>query len=396
MAFVKRVYIGSTVPAYFLFWSLGGITSCSSTIESETKIRLTFERWKHCCAEQRNLFDQFGLSENDISMSDGILLNKLRRKLEALNVSDFHGLISPGLTCYLNCVLQVLFMTEEFRDRIKSCSESATILDIYLKDLFITLEKTQPEHIMFRGRLDHKTLCCKCETVNTEPGFFWMLPLSIKDPHQIYSVDKGFDDFFSKEKVSGENKMYCDKCKAKQSAIVMCEMTQPPEVLTLLLKRFYYDSDLKCNVKIDCEAEIPFTLTTKECNYDLYAMVKHYGTLTAGHYIALIYSSQTKEWYSFNDERVKLKTHVMVSEKTYLRSRSSYLLMYMKRSKISENSSENEGEMPDVEANVSLTNELMDSSCDRGSKDDYKTVVKTLPSKPHLSPNSPKISRQHF
>ncbi|KAJ0006291.1 hypothetical protein NQD34_013564 [Periophthalmus magnuspinnatus] len=331
-------------------------------------------------------------------MSHGIV-DILRQKLGELHISDFYGLVSPGLTCYLNSVLQVLFMTEEFRDRIKRCGEDATILDIHLKYLFTSLEKNMArthkitqilgianvyeqrdaaeyfEKILrqtcpqaskiFKGELNHMTICCMCNARNNAPDFFWILPLSIKDPHQTYRVDKGFEDFFSKEKVSGENKIYCAHCDKSQDAIVMCEMMQPPEVLSLLLKRFHYDSELKRNIKVKCEAEVPLMLKIKDYTYELYAMVKHYGNLTGGHYIAFIYSFQTKEWYDFNDERVKLKRNY-ISGKPYLRSRSSYLLMYMKRSRNPENISER----PDAEAeetHAAMANEVMETSCNRES-----------------------------
>lgn len=42
--------------------------------------------------------------------------------------SDHYGLISPGLTCYLNSVLQVLFMTEDFRDKIKRFVKTLVVL----------------------------------------------------------------------------------------------------------------------------------------------------------------------------------------------------------------------------------------------------------------------------
>lgn len=276
-----------------------------------------------------------------------------RKKLDTLNISDFHGLISPGLTCYLNSVLQVLFMTEEFRDRIKSNSQDAPMLDLQLKDLFTSLERKRTrthdiakilginnvyeqrdaaeyfEKILrvispkaskiFKGQLNHMTKCYECQNRSDAPGFFWILPLSIKDPHQTYRVDNGLEDFFCIEKVDGENKMHCAKCDKKQDAIIMCEMMQLPDVLTLLLKRFHYDYELKRNVKLNCEAEVPLILESKGFTYDLYAMVKHYGNLSGGHYVAHINSVQTKEWYCFDDERVKLKRISLVPGKGVLR-----------------------------------------------------------------------------
>lgn len=311
-------------------------------------------------------------------MSHGIA-KTLRNKLETLDISDFHGLISPGLTCYLNSVLQVLFMTEEFRDRIKRCSQEVRPLDTHLKDLFTTLERnrtkthavtqilgivdvyeqrdaaeyfekilrlTNPKASkLFKGELKHMIECDMCKNRSDARGFFWILPLSITDPYQTYRVNKGLEDFFTTEKVDGENQMYCAQCDKKQETNIMCEMTEPPDVLTLLLKRFHHDYELKRNVKLNCEAEVPLVLQIKDCIYDLYALVKHYGNLSGGHYVAYIYSVQTKEWYCFDDERVKLKRNYLVSGKTFLRSFSAYLLMYMKRRRNPENTAENKEEV---------------------------------------------------
>ncbi|CAL9694650.1 unnamed protein product [Knipowitschia caucasica] len=349
-----------------------------------------------------------------------------RRELDKINISDFYGLISPGLTCYLNCILQVLFMTEEFRARIKRCNDDATALDKRMKCLFTALEKNQARthdiarilgiadvyeqrdaaeyfekmlclmnpHAskIFKGGLEHTTTCCTCKSRNNALGFFWILPLSIKDPYGTYIVEKGFEDYFRKEKVSGENKIYCGTCDEKQDAIVMCEMTQPPEILTLLLKRFHYNSYLQGNVKVDCEAQVPLVLHIKDCTYDLYALVKHYGQLTGGHYVALIYSSQTKEWYSFNDETVRLERKYML-KKTYLRSRSSYLLMYKKRSRNPENRNtrDDDAEVEEKSSNKLLERNYQRQNTLKTSESKVHTVA-PLPSKSH--PQSPETRRR--
>lgn len=45
--------------------------------------------------------------------------------------TDYCGLNSPGLTCYLNSVLQVLFMTEDFCEAVEGFATSAQILLIH-------------------------------------------------------------------------------------------------------------------------------------------------------------------------------------------------------------------------------------------------------------------------
>ncbi|XP_034532865.1 ubiquitin carboxyl-terminal hydrolase 47-like [Notolabrus celidotus] len=298
------------------------------------------------------------------------LVKLFRKKLYSLNIADHHGLKSPGLTCYLNCILQVLFMTEDFREAVKRCSsEDSTAIDSHLADLFSALEKkmsrthgiirklgignvyeqrdaaeyfekilcrTSPEASqMFKGQLNHRTKCLKCAETNNTRGSFWFLPLAVEDPcRQIFSVEKGLETFFKGEKVCGENKIFCNRCNKKQDEEFGCDIAQSPEVLTLLLKRFSFDDKCGRYIKLHCKVEVPKTLQIADCTYDLYALVDHFGDLTGGHYTALIKSFETQGWYRFNDDIVSGVRHaVFGAEDECLRSRTAYLLMYRKVSK---------------------------------------------------------------
>ncbi|XP_035469218.1 ubiquitin carboxyl-terminal hydrolase 17-like protein C isoform X2 [Scophthalmus maximus] len=297
------------------------------------------------------------------------LVEIFREKLDNLTISDYHGLNGPGLTCYLNSVLQVLFMTEDFRGSIKRCcSKAPTAIDALLGKLFDDLERslawthciakklgitdvyeqrdaaeyfekilclTSPEASkIFKGELNHKTTCVTCEKRNDSRGFFWILPLAMGNScRQTYSVTRGLKAFFKKEKVSGENRIYCSQCDEKQVTDIDCEMTQKPGILTLLLKRFTFDYKCQSYVKLQCEVDVPQTLHMENCKYDLYALVNHFGDLTGGHYTAEIKSFETGEWYCFNDDIVeRVKQPLFGSGNTPVRSCSAYLLMYRKES----------------------------------------------------------------
>ncbi|XP_034713173.1 ubiquitin carboxyl-terminal hydrolase 48-like isoform X2 [Etheostoma cragini] len=306
---------------------------------------------------------------------------------------DYHGLNSPGLTCYLNSVLQVLFMTEDFRAAVKRCcSEDSTTIDKQLRRLFVVLQRstarthnvlnklgitnvyeqrdaaeylerilcrTSPESAkIFKGELNHKTECLKCKGRNDSTSSFWYLPLGVEvSLPQTYSVEEGLKAFFKGEKVCGDNKMFCNRCKKKRDAVLGCEITHNPEILTLLLKRFSFDYKRRCFVKLHCNVDVPQTLHIKSCQYDLYAIVNHFGNLSGGHYTAHIKSFETHVWYHFNDDIVnRVKQPLFGAGDKPLRSFTAYLLMYRKVSKDFEKIDEGNREAlclhSDVEAEI--------------------------------------------
>ncbi|XP_010774043.1 uncharacterized protein isoform X4 [Notothenia coriiceps] len=188
------------------------------------------------------------------------VVEKFREKLDSFTISDYHGLNSPGLTCYLNSILQVLYMTEDFQEAVQQChNKDSTTIDSQLEGLFADLRKriaktldvteklgitnvyeqrdaaeyfekilcmTSPVAAqIFKGELNHITTCQKCKERNQSRSFFWVLPLAIEDLRgHIYSVEKGLKAFFKGEKVSGDDKMYCNQCNKKQDAVLV----QPP------------------------------------------------------------------------------------------------------------------------------------------------------------------------
>ncbi|CAN9509615.1 unnamed protein product [Ophioblennius macclurei] len=130
---------------------------------------------------------------------------------------------------------------------------------------------------------------------------------------------------------SDDNQLYCTHCEKKEDADNKCKLTKAPVVLTLLLKRFAFDYRRRRYVKLQCSADVPKTLCVEECRYELYALVRHYGSLTGGHYTADIKSFETGEWYCFNDSVVRmLKAQPFGAGQSSLRSFSAYLLLYRK------------------------------------------------------------------
>ncbi|XP_032400475.1 ubiquitin carboxyl-terminal hydrolase 21 [Etheostoma spectabile] len=139
--------------------------------------------------------------------------------------SRYHGLSNQGATDYLNSVLQVLFMTEDFTEAVErhTCENPGTeCIDPHLTSLFKDLKeqkaytykitqklgvnnvyeqrdaaeyyekilgRTSPDASeIFHGLLTHKTICSSCCTETDRDGAFWHLSLALVDYSEHYSV----------------------------------------------------------------------------------------------------------------------------------------------------------------------------------------------------------------
>ncbi|XP_056225311.1 uncharacterized protein LOC130164541 isoform X2 [Seriola aureovittata] len=282
----------------------------------------------------------------------------------------YHGLKKKGATCYLNSVLQVLFMTKGFREAVErytSGNPDPERIDSHLKDVFDVLKKktactyniikrlgidrvyeqqdaaeyfekilaltSDEASQLFHGELTHKTICSKCLTEKNADGLFWHLPLELVDSYNgHYSVMAGTEEYFRDSNFSGENQMYCDQCDDKSDATIKCVIKHHPEVLMLLLKRFEFNYHYKMYFKNNCDVDVPRTLQIPENQtYELYAVVDHVGGLRGGHYTATVKSEDDERWYNFNDSRVSLPDYQLLQVDNNEISCSAYLLFYRKK-----------------------------------------------------------------
>jgi len=189
---------------------------------------------------------------------------------------------------------------------------------------------------LFQGQLRNTCVCLTCGHCNIRFEPFMYLSLPVTD--SCISLNDCLDLYLQKDKLTGENQWYCEKCKEHRDATKKIDLWILPPILIFHLKRFKYDEYGKMGSKTSAVIEYPledWDLSSSICskvgdkgsNYDLYAVSNHIGGLGSGHYTAHALNRFDENWYEFNDSSVR-----QVDPETHLRRNSSAYLLFYNRS----------------------------------------------------------------
>ena len=130
---------------------------------------------------------------------------------------------------------------------------------------------------LFSGQYKATMKCLHCGTTSRKFDTFQFLTLSL--PTRSCSLDELIRDFSKEEKLTGDNRWKCPKCKALRNAVRTIEIWKLPPVLIIHLKRFVYSGVWRD--KIHTNVSFPtqglnltkFTVgPTKRPCYDLFAV----------------------------------------------------------------------------------------------------------------------------
>ena len=158
------------------------------------------------------------------------------------------------------------------------------------------------------------------------PMCFFNLPLPNQDNISIYDC---FDMFTAEEILEGDNQWKCDKTNEYMDVKKTIKVWNFPKILILCFKRFN-NYGQKINKFIDYPldnlnlSKYCIGYERYKCNYELYGICNHSGTLHFGHYYSYCKNSNGN-WYSFNDKNVSK------IDENKVKTNNSYVLFYRKK-----------------------------------------------------------------
>ncbi|KAI1718547.1 ubiquitin carboxyl-terminal hydrolase domain-containing protein [Ditylenchus destructor] len=222
------------------------------------------------------------------------------------NGHHYVGLVNQAMTCYLNSLIQTLYMTPEFRNAIYnwkfSGSDETKNIPFQLQKLFLLLQtsdkwsletkdltasfgwesndaydqhdvqelcrlmfdalehrwkKTENKSLiqdLYKGSIEDYVKCLTCKREKVKPDVFLDLPLAVKQfgaTESYKSVEEALRAFIKPEVLSGNNQYNCETCSSKQDAEKGLRITQFPYLLTIQLKRFDFDYNTLHRIKLN-------------------------------------------------------------------------------------------------------------------------------------------------
>jgi len=192
------------------------------------------------------------------------------------------------------------------------------------------LEYTSLIYQIWGGELRSTVCCSHCKTEsNTDDP---MLGISVEP---WGTLESSFKKFIEKDKLTGTERYFCEKCKKKRDAYKQMTIKRPPPVLLVHIKRFSFSrTGTRIKIKDHVQFRDNFKISPflhheskkdprySNLNYKLYAVLVHSGqSAYGGHYYSYV-KNPDGTWFMLNDSSVTRSSSQQVSKQ------QAYILHY--------------------------------------------------------------------
>ncbi|XP_071518202.1 ubiquitin carboxyl-terminal hydrolase 47 isoform X4 [Panulirus ornatus] len=248
--------------------------------------------------------------------------------------TGYVGLVNQAMTCYLNSLLQTLYMTPEFRNALYqweflgSEEEASKNIPCQLQRLFLLLQTTNKSAVettnltksfgwdsseawqqhdiqelcrvmfdaleqcfknthqsnlinnLYEGKMKDYVKCLDCKTEGAREDTYLDIPLPIRpfgSSSAYRSVEEALKAFVEPELLTGNNKYKCSKCDALCDAHKGLKFIRFPYLLTIHLMRFDFDYQTLHRIKLNDKVTFPNIL---DLNSFVESATKENGTST--------------------------------------------------------------------------------------------------------------------
>ena len=177
---------------------------------------------------------------------------------------------------------------------------------------------------LFYGEQESFTFCheCKANIYNFSIFSFLIFPLEKVRQYLVNSnkqfenvtLEDCFEHYIAEELMTGQNQMYCNKCKKNTDFSMVNKLYKHPEILILILNRgkgleyvvpFKYPKSIILNKYFNFENNTNYKDNNTKIEYEFISVITHLGESSdSGHFIAYCKSPVDKEWYLYNDSIV--------------------------------------------------------------------------------------------
>lgn len=190
---------------------------------------------------------------------------------------------------------------------------------------------------LFQGQSKSTLKCLKCNHVSHkfEPFMYLSLPLPQKSKKKAkVPLLDCLAEFSKEEKLEGQERWFCPKCKAHVDSTKKMEVWKLPNILIVHLKRFKFTREKRGKIRsfidfphVDLDLNgVAAGIQRDKPVYDLFAVSNHEGSLGSGHYYTFAKNRDDNNWYAYND------AEVLTLNPEDLVSPAAYLLFYSKTS----------------------------------------------------------------